>query len=61
MLNAFEPGTIMPIHRYIKTSESIAKLRGKMVMRLHDDKGKITDELVREPEGGHPMVQVEAD
>ena len=60
MLNALEPGTVMPIHRHMKTSESIAMIRGKMVMRLFDDKGTITDEFVMEPMGEHPMVQVEA-
>ena len=60
MLNALEPGTVMPIHRHRKTSETICMVRGKMVMRLYDDKGNVTDEFVMEPCGKHPMVQVEA-
>lgn len=60
MLNALEPGTVMPIHRHMKTSETICMVRGKMVMRLFDGKGAITDEFVMEPCGEHPMVQVEA-
>ena len=60
MLNALEPGTVMPIHRHRKTSETICMVRGKMVMRLYDDKGNVTDEFVMEPCGEHPMVQVEA-
>ena len=59
MLNALEPGTVMPIHRHMKTSETICMVRGKMLMRLFDDKGTITDEFVMEPCGEHPMVQVE--
>ena len=59
-VNALEPGTVMPIHRHRKTSETICMVRGKMVMRLHDDKGNVTDEFVMEPCGEHPMVQVEA-
>ena len=35
-------------------------VRGKMVMRLYDDKGNVTDEFVMTPGGEHPMVQVEA-
>ena len=35
-------------------------VRGKMIMRLYDDKGNIADEFVMEPCGEHPMVQVEA-
>ena len=56
MLNALEPGTVMPIHRHRKTSETICMVRGKMVMRLCDDKGNVTDEFVMEPCGEHPMV-----
>lgn len=50
----------MPIHRHRKTSETICMVRGKMVMRLYDDKGNIADEFVMEPRGEHPMVQIEA-
>ena len=60
MLNALEPGTVMLVHRHMKSSETICMVRGKMVMRLFDDKGTITDEFVMEPMGEHPMVQVEA-
>ena len=49
MLNALEPGTAMPIHRHRKSSESIAIIRGKMVMRLYDDNGNVTDEFVMAP------------
>ena len=65
LMNALEPGTVMPIHRHMKTSESIAMIRGKMVMRLYDDKGTITDEFVMAPAGSVtepvevPMVQIE--
>lgn len=59
MLNALEPGTVMPVHRHMKTSETIAMVRGKMVMRLYDGNGTITDEFMMEPCGEHPMVQIE--
>ena len=60
MLNALEPGTVMPIHRHRKSSESICMVRGKMIMRFYDDNGNLTDEFVMEPCGEHPMIQVEA-
>ena len=75
MLNALEPGTVMPIHRHRKSSESICMVRGKIVMRLYDDNGNVTDEFVMAPISLHslpsipegdcnestiPMVQVEA-
>ena len=59
MLNALEPETVIPIHRHMKSSETICMIRGKMVMKLYDEKGTITDEFVMEPCGEHPMVQVE--
>lgn len=30
MLNALEPGTIMPIHRHLASSETVVLLRGKI-------------------------------
>ena len=31
MLNALEPGTVLPIHRHRKTAETVAILRGRAV------------------------------
>ena len=60
MLNALEPGTVMPIHRHRKTSETVVIVRGRLVERFYDEEGNVTDEFVMEPCGEHPMVQVEA-
>lgn len=60
MLNALEPGTIMPIHRHRNTSETMVMVRGKLIERFYDDNGNITDELVMEPCGQYAMVQIEA-
>lgn len=60
MLNALEPGTIMPIHRHRNTSETLVMVRGKLIERFYDDDGNITDEFVMEPCGQYPMVQIEA-
>ena len=62
MLNALEPGTVMPIHRHRKSSESICMVRGKMIMRLYDDNGNVTDEFVMAPLSNPsvPMIHVEA-
>ena len=51
MLNALETGTVMQIHRHRNTSESIAIVRGKMIMRFYDDKGNVTEEFVMAPAG----------
>lgn len=60
MLNALEPGTIMPIHRHRNTSETMVMVRGKLIERFYDDNGIITDEFVMAPCGEYPMVQIEA-
>lgn len=60
MLNALEPGTIMPIHRHRNTSETMVMVRGKLIERFYDDNGNITDEFVMEPCGQYPMVQIES-
>ena len=37
ILNAVEPGTILPIHRHRGTTETIIVLRGKIVQHYYDD------------------------
>lgn len=39
MLNAVEPGTILPIHRHRSSTETIVCLRGKVVQHYFDDSG----------------------
>ena len=34
MLNAIEPGSVLPIHRHRKTSETMVCLRGKLVVEF---------------------------
>ena len=39
ILNAVEPGTILPIHRHRSSTETIIVLRGKVVQHYYDDNG----------------------
>ena len=39
MLNALEPGTVLPIHRHRTTSEVVVMLRGRAVQYLYDEQG----------------------
>ena len=59
MLNALEPGTVLPIHRHRKTSETVAILRGRAVQYLYDDYGCETDSVLLEAGGEIPAMQVE--
>lgn len=42
ILNAVEPGTILPIHRHRFSTETIVVLRGKVVQHYYDDNGDKT-------------------
>ena len=59
MLNALEPGTIMPIHRHRKSSETVVIVRGSLIERFYDEEGNITEEVLMVPGGENPVVQVE--
>lgn len=43
MLNAIEPGSPLPIHRHMKSSETVVCLRGHLREIFYDDKGEVTD------------------
>jgi len=44
MLNAIEPGTVIPVHRHRETSEDVIVLRGDVMEVLFNDSG---DEIER--------------
>ena len=41
MLNAIEPGSVVPIHRHQKTSETVVVLRGRVVEEYYDELERI--------------------
>lgn len=51
MLNALEPGTVMPIHRHRNTSETVVVLRGKVKWLYYNDKGELIDTILVEANG----------
>ena len=59
MLNALEPGTVMPIHRHLASSETVALLRGKIRWRFYDDNGQVDEEVVLDACGDVRCVNVE--
>ena len=60
MLNAVEPGTIVPIHRHCFTVETVIIVRGKVKEIFYDDNGNVTEEVLMEVGGECPMVQIPA-
>ena len=51
MLNAIEPGTVMPIHRHRGSSETVICLRGHFEEYFYDEAGKLTDTFDMVPGG----------
>ena len=39
MLNSIEPGSVVPVHRHPKTSETMVVLRGRVVEEFYNDEG----------------------
>lgn len=51
MLNAIEPGSVIPIHRHQNSSETVVVVRGKIEEIFFDAKGRKTDSIVLDPNG----------
>jgi len=51
MLNAIEPGTVLPIHRHRTTSETVVCLRGHFEEYFYDENGRLTDTIDMVPGG----------
>ena len=51
MLNAIEPGTVLPIHRHKNTSETVVCLRGHFEEYFYDVNGQLTDTIDMVPGG----------
>ena len=61
MLNALEPGTVMPIHRHRDSSETVVIVRGKIQWVFYDENGNETERVVLDADGDPRMLNVEQD
>lgn len=61
MLNALEPGTILPIHRHRGSSETVVIVRGKIQWVFYDNEGNETERVVLDANGVLRMLNVERD
>lgn len=52
MLNAIEPGSLVPIHRHQKTSETVVVLRGRVVEEFYDELERICSATYEVSAGG---------
>ena len=55
MLNAIEPGSLLPIHRHRMSSETVVCLRGRLVEEFYDDLEHICTETIELSPNG-PVV-----
>lgn len=60
MLNAIELGTQVPIHRHRGSAETVVVVRGRLIERLYNDNGEMTDEILMEAGGECPVLQIPA-
>ena len=51
MLNAIEPGTVMPIHRHRNSSETCVCIRGHFEEYFYDGEGHLSDTIDMRPGG----------
>jgi len=51
MLNAIEPGSPLPIHRHMKSSETVVCLRGRLREVFYNEAGKVTEVIDLAPGG----------
>jgi len=58
MLNALEPGTVMPIHRHKDTSETCVCIRGHFEEYFYDSEGRLTETIDMVP--GGVVLNIEA-
>ena len=61
MLNALEPGTIMPIHRHHGSSEAVVILRGKIRWMFYDENGNETESVILDSNSPKRMLVAEKD
>ena len=55
MLNAIEPGSLLPIHRHQNTTETVVCLRGRLVEEYYDDLERTCTERIELSPNG-PVV-----
>ena len=60
LLNALEPGTMLPVHRHRHTAETYIVLRGSILVVFCDDKKSPTGEYVVSPEVGVYGIHIPA-
>ena len=60
MLNALQPGTILPIHRHPFTAETLIMIRGSVCQKFYNNLGEITETFILKAGGDCSVLQIPA-
>ncbi len=60
LLNALEPGTVLPIHRHMATAETYVLLRGRIRVMFYNNEKQMTDCEELDPLKGRYGVHIPA-
>jgi len=60
LLNALEPGTILPIHRHLHTPETYIVLRGSLLVKKYNESRELVDSVVLNTKVGKYGVDIPA-
>lgn len=60
MLNALQPGTILPIHRHPFTAETLIMVRGSVCLKFYNNQGEMTDTFILRAGGECSVLQIPA-
>lgn len=60
LLNALEPGTVLPIHRHPHTAETYLLLRGRVRVMYYNDQKEETENVLLDPLCGNYGVHIPA-
>lgn len=60
LMNALEPGTMLPVHRHRHTDETYIVLRGSIRVMFYNEKREITESFILDPCDGNYGVNIPA-
>lgn len=60
LLNALEPGTVIPVHRHLHTDETYVVLSGSLNLLLYDGKKNLQQKVLLDPLQGKYGVSIPA-
>jgi cupin fold WbuC family metalloprotein len=60
MLNALEPGTVLPVHRHPHTDETYLIMRGSLILKFYNNDGELLESIEMSAAKGNYGVSVAA-